>query len=78
MAHKYEDFHDRFIRNAFPAVDVVFDGNDDFDETNMQLEITDVRGEIIEIKLDDNHFLHLSFDDLTRCVEKFKIDFGRK
>lgn len=78
MAYKYEDFNDRFIRNAFPAVDTVFDENDNSEETNMQLEITDVRGEIIEIKLEDNHYLHLSLNDLNRCATNFKIDFGRK
>lgn len=78
MAFKYEDWNDKYLRSAFPAVKVHFaKSSGDFTDTQTMMEVTDVRGEIIEIKIGPQDYILLSIDQLNKCVKAHCSDFEK-
>lgn len=77
MAFKYEEWNDKQIRSALPDVKVHFSKqNEYFTDTKCMVEVTDVRGEIIEIKTGPQDYIHLSIDSLMRCVKAHRDDYA--
>ena len=78
MKSKYEDYKDRDIRSSFPASKTHFSNNADFTDTKILAEVSDVCGEIIEIKLGPQDYIRLSILELNRCVANFREDYKKQ
>jgi hypothetical protein len=74
MIHTYDDFNDKDIVHSLPGSRTKFDKNGNWATKPVLFSITGSTGDIIELKIGENEYVRLNFQQLKDCVIRFEID----
>lgn len=66
------DWDDQRMRESLVGAMIRFDKEGDSSRTMKLIEVTGLTGDVIELRLANNSYLHFELEHLTRAVENYK------